>query len=141
MTAPGGLPVGQAGRHLQGGSVDAAALFVVKVDHALDGVAGLHEAVVHQNRHGRVVGGVGQPSVNLRDGKASQGGHRPSYGLVQLRAPRTGRPYSSDTRWKSGSGPTFSAVSCSRPLRLGETPSSARRSQYAQHLPVSVFDG
>ncbi|WP_307097464.1 hypothetical protein [Arthrobacter sp. V1I9] len=67
------MPVGQAGCHLQGGAVDAAALFVVEVDHALDGVAGLGEAVVHQDPGSCVVGGVGQPGVNLGDGKVGQG--------------------------------------------------------------------
>jgi hypothetical protein len=56
----------------------------VKVDHALDSVAGLSEAVVHQDRHGSVVGGVGQPSVNLGGGKVSQGGREQEAGQQVL---------------------------------------------------------
>lgn len=77
----GNLPVGQAGCHLQGGPVDAAALFVVEVDHALDGVGGLHEAVVHQDPGSCVLGGgVRQPGVHLCDGKIGQGGREQQAG-------------------------------------------------------------
>ncbi len=65
--------VGEAGGHLQGRPVHAAALLLGGVDDAADRVGGLGVAVGAEDVHGLVVRRPGEPGVDLGDRAGVQG--------------------------------------------------------------------